>query len=173
MYELFVEAEHLKTGLLVRATQDRALLTPEEGKLWATVKAAPIAGHLKVQVPAKDGEPEREARVSVQNCTLTLKPPWRPKRPGTAPLPAITVDAVLVQEVAPPVDITPLEWLLLTNVPVRTFVVFRQDCFDGYNETPLNPPYAGGSRSSGLPLRGEAPPSLVGKRAGGLGNSSV
>jgi len=46
VYELFVAAEHLQTGLLVRATQDRALLTKEEGKLWATVQAAPIAGHL-------------------------------------------------------------------------------------------------------------------------------
>jgi len=121
VYELFVAAEHLQTGLLVRATQDRALLTKEEGKLWATVQAAPIAGHLKVQVPAKNGEPEREALVSVQFRTVTLKPPWRPKRPDTAPLPAITVDAVLVQEVAPSANVTPLEWLLLTNVPVRTF----------------------------------------------------
>lgn len=121
VYELFVAAEHLKTGLLVRATQDRALLTSEEDKLWARVAAAPIAGHLKVQVPAKNGEPQRQALVSVQFRTVTFKPPWRPQRPGTAPLPAITLDAVLVQEVAPPANVTPLEWLLLTNVPVRTF----------------------------------------------------
>lgn len=121
VYELFVEAEHLQTGLLVRATQDRALMSKAEGKLWPTVEAAPIAGHLKVHVPAKDGEPEREAIVGVQFCTVALKPPWRPKRPDTTPLPAITIDVVLVQEVDPPADVTPLEWLLLTNVPVRTF----------------------------------------------------
>jgi hypothetical protein len=121
VYELFVEAERLKTGLLVRATQDRALLDAETGKVWATVTAAPVRGQLQVHVPAKRDEPERDALVNVRFCQVTLKPPWRHKRPDQEPLPPIKLDVVLVQEVNPPDQVTPLEWLLLTNVSVQTF----------------------------------------------------
>jgi hypothetical protein len=121
IYELFIEATNLKTGLLVRATHDRVLMKQELGKLRACVEAASIAGHLKVHVPARDGEPERDAIVAVQHCPVTLTPPWRPKRADQAPLSEVTLDAVLVQEVDSPTGVTPLEWLLLTNVPVVTF----------------------------------------------------
>jgi hypothetical protein len=118
VYELFVEAERLKADLLVRASQDRALAKAELGKLWAQTEAASVAGHLKVEVPARDGKPGREAIVSVRFCRVTLKPPWRSDR---EPLPEIILDAVLVREDHPPDDVTPLEWLLLTNVPVQCF----------------------------------------------------
>jgi hypothetical protein len=121
VYELFVEAEQLATGLLVRATQDRKLLDDETGKVWAAATAAPVSGHLQVQVPAKQDEPERKAVVEVRFCRVTLNPPWRPNREGQQPLPPITLDVILVQEVDAPDDVTPLEWLLLTNVPVENF----------------------------------------------------
>ncbi len=53
VFELFVRAEELETGILIRATQDRALIDEETGKLWAAAEAASIVGHLKVHVPAK------------------------------------------------------------------------------------------------------------------------
>jgi len=121
VYELFVKADELKTGLLVRATQDRSLLDNEMGKLCASVEATPIAGRLKVQVPAKNNEPERKAIVGVQFCALTLKAPWRPKVEGKKPLPPVKLYVVLAKEIDPPSDVTPLEWLLLTNVPVKSF----------------------------------------------------
>jgi hypothetical protein len=130
VYELFVQAQALETGLLVRAAQDRTLVDDEMGKLWDSVVAASVAGHLKVDVPAKDNEPARQAIVAVHFCSVTLNPPWRPQRPDQDPLPctcrtgqvpAVTLDAVLVQEVDPPAGVTPLEWLLLTNVAVNSF----------------------------------------------------
>jgi hypothetical protein len=121
VYELFVKAAELKTGLLVRATQDRTVLDADTAKVWATAEAAEISGHLRVHVPAKDHEPAREATVSVQFCQVTLKPPWRPVREDHEPLPAVTLSVILVRESAPPAGVTPLEWLLLTNVPVHTF----------------------------------------------------
>lgn len=119
VYELFVEAERLETGLLVRAAQDRALEDSEVGRLWGQVEAAPVAGYLKVHVPAQGGKPEREAIVSVRVCRVTLKPPWRSRR--SEPSPQITLSAVWVWEDDSPADVTPLEWLLLTNVPVESF----------------------------------------------------
>jgi hypothetical protein len=121
VYELFALAEGLETHLLVRAAQNRALMDTEEGKLWDRVAAQPIAGYLKIQVPARDNEPAREATVAVRFCSVTLKPPPRPQMPDRDPLPPITLDAILVQEIDPPAGVTPLEWRLLTNVPVCTF----------------------------------------------------
>lgn len=121
VYELFVRAQELQTGLLIRASQDRVLVNDETGKLRSSVQAAAIAGYLKVHVPEKKNEPERDATVSVRFRSLTLQPPWRPKSPDKAPLPAMPVDAILVQEIDPPPGVTPLDWLLLTNIPVHTF----------------------------------------------------
>jgi hypothetical protein len=121
VFEFFVRAEELQTGILIRATQNRALVDDETGKLWRAAEAAPIVGHLKVDVPAKNNEPKREAIVSLRFCSVILRPPWRPKSPDRDPLPAVTVYVVLTQEVDPPVGVTPLEWLLLTNAPVHSF----------------------------------------------------
>jgi len=120
IYELFVEAHNADTGLLVRATQDRVLMDAQERHLWDQVSAQFPVAELKVDVPAKKKEPAREAIVSVRFCSVKLKPPQRPVIPGEARLPAILLDAVLVREVDAPEGVTPLEWMLLTNVPVRS-----------------------------------------------------
>lgn len=120
IYELFVEAQKAKTGLLVRAAQNRALMDAEMGLLWDRVESATPVGCWKVQVPAKGKEPAREAVVSVRFRSVRLKPPQRPKEPGQDPLPPVPLDAVLVQEVDPPEKLTPVEWMLLTNIPVHS-----------------------------------------------------
>lgn len=119
VYELFVEAERLEAGLLVRSAQDRAVAGAKPPRLWAQGLAAPVAGRLKVDVPRRDRQPEREATVSVRLSRVTLKPPWRSQR--CRPLPQITLDVVLVREDEPPEVGRRLEWLLLTNVPVTSF----------------------------------------------------
>ena len=125
VYELFVEAERLDMGLLVRATQDRSVLDVETAKIWATIEATEVSGELQVHVPARRQggrhEPKRTAIVSVRFAYVTLKPPYRPKRAERAPLPPIGLDVILVREVEPPAGVTPLEWLLLTNVSVQSF----------------------------------------------------
>lgn len=58
----------------------------------------------------------RTAQVEVRAATLTLKPPARPDRE----LPPVTVNVVLVREIDPPADDEPVEWLLLTTLPIDT-----------------------------------------------------
>jgi hypothetical protein len=120
IYELFVEAQEAGAGLLVRAAQNRAVMDAETGLLWDKVASAAPVRYLKVQVPARGKEPGREAVVSVRFRSVTLKPPWRPKGPDKDPLLPVPLDAVLVQEVEPPAEVTPLEWLLLTNAHVHS-----------------------------------------------------
>jgi hypothetical protein len=59
---------------------------------------------------------DRKARVEVRAATVTLQPPWRPD----GKLPPVTVNAVLVTEVDPPQGDEPVEWLLLTTLPIGT-----------------------------------------------------
>ena len=64
----------------------------------------------------------RETVVAVRATAVTLHPPSRPDRC----LPPVTVNVVWVQEVNPPLGEEPVEWLLLTTLPIDTLDQVRQ-----------------------------------------------
>lgn len=64
----------------------------------------------------------RGAEVEVRAVRLTLRPPHRPDRK----LPEVTVHVVLVSEIDPPDDEPPVEWLLLTSLPIDNQEQVRQ-----------------------------------------------
>jgi hypothetical protein len=68
-----------------------------------------------VSIPRKPGQRGREATVEVRSATVTLDP--APNYPQRKPL---TIHAVWVHEPSPPAGVTPLDWLLLTTLPVDT-----------------------------------------------------
>ena len=130
IYECYTEAQaeqsKVKAHFVVRACQDRRL-QEEEKKLFEKVAASPVLHQLKVQVgkrPAKSGDDrkrkqarqERVAEVTVQAATVELE---GPERPGGRPAP-VKVNGVLVREPNPPEGEPPLEWLLLTDMPVAS-----------------------------------------------------
>ena len=53
---------------------------------------------------------------------MTFVPPWRPDRK----LPPVTVNVVLVSEANPPPGDEPVEWLLLTSLPIDDVEQVRQ-----------------------------------------------
>lgn len=118
VYEVFQEAHVLQAKVLVRATQDRSLV--EQGTLKPFMQRQPVAGHLKVEVPARPGRSGRTAIVEVRLATVTLQPPARPKTCEWHLTP-LSVDVVWVHEPEPPAGVEALNWLLLTNVPVSCF----------------------------------------------------
>lgn len=118
IYELFVEAQD--TPFVIRAAQNRNV-DDETGALRALVQSQPAAGHQRVKVAARGSEPAREATVSIHFTKTTLLPPYRHPALSPQKLPAIDVSVVWVTEVNPPVEATPLQWLLITNVEVTDF----------------------------------------------------
>lgn len=119
IYEMFQEAEDLEAKLLVRASQDRAVV--RSGRLRQVLSRRPVAGHLKVEIPAQGNRAARTAQVEVRYGRVTLRPPYRPKS-CQAHLRPLQVHVVWVREVAPSAEVEePLEWILVTNVPVRSF----------------------------------------------------
>lgn len=117
IFELCQHARTLKTDLLIRAGQNRAVSEPEVGLLWPVLEKQAIVGHLKVHVAKRPAQPAREATVAVRYTSLTLRPPQH-LRPLMKPL---SLYGILVQEVDPPAAVDPLCWLLLTTVPVGAF----------------------------------------------------
>jgi Transposase DNA-binding len=117
LFELFNHARQLETDLLIRAAQNRALWEPAVGRLWAVLEKQPLAGHLVVHVRKRQGQPARDATVAVRYMSLSLKAP-KHLRSKMGP---VALYGILVQEVDPPADVEPLQWLLLTTVPVCSF----------------------------------------------------
>lgn len=116
IYDLFVEADKLNIGLLVRASQNRLLMDEKDLKLWKQVEQEEISGYLTIKVPARKGEAARQAKVSVR-----FKQTVQPKPPPHLKDSPIQLSAILVQEVDPPLDVTPIEWRLLSNVTVTSY----------------------------------------------------
>jgi hypothetical protein len=141
IYEFLVEgtAEPRQVDWIVRACQDRALAGKTDeamaGKhVREQVLAQPVLFTQRTQVRGRKAKvacetrgrrqprQSREAEVEVRATQVTLRPPRRADRK----LPEVTVNVVLVREVDPPEDDEPIEWLLLTSLPVDTHEQVRQ-----------------------------------------------
>lgn len=148
IYELLVEgtAEPRRLDWIVRACQDRALAKPARGQegedgptpgkkyLREQVLAQPVLFTQTIQVRGRKAKVacetrgrrqprvSRQTEVEVRAARVTLRPPYRADRP----LPEATVNVVLVREVDPPQDDEPVEWLLLTSLPVDDVELVRK-----------------------------------------------
>jgi hypothetical protein len=141
IYELLAEgmAEPRRVDWIVRACQNRALATQEgqpaaEKYVREEVLAQPVLFSHTIQVRGRKAKvacetrgrrqprASRETQVEVRAARVTLRPPWRADRR----LPPVTVNAVLVREVDPPQNDEPVEWLLLTSLPIENIEQVRQ-----------------------------------------------
>lgn len=136
IFELLVEGQSLegRADWIVRACQDRALRREEdtEDDAAKSIMQALTAAESKTtyEVKVRGREPKvscekrgrrqarepRTATMEVRACTVTLRAPYRPDRK----LPDVTVNVVWAHELHPPVGEEPIEWLLLTSLPITT-----------------------------------------------------
>lgn len=120
IYELFAEPRPEGSELLIRNCSDRRLAASER-HLWETVERAPVSGEFSVSLRRHPERAPRDARLQVRFCSVTLDPPRF--RAGGVALAPVTVQAILVREVSPAK--TPVQWLLLTTLPVEDFDAAR------------------------------------------------
>src|SRR5207253_3555452 len=120
LYEWFVDYQEFspdtRAKWIVRAAQNRRVLESETGKLWSTLEQAPALGTLKVEVKARPKRPARLAEVTLRSASVTLR---APQRVGHQ-LPSVSINAVLAREENAVDGVEPLEWLLLTSLPVSS-----------------------------------------------------
>jgi hypothetical protein len=127
----FLESEHrLGRSYVVRATHDRAVEVVDPatrevlgtddpvGRLFGLAASLPEWTRKTVRVSARGGHPEREALVRMAAAPVLLQAPRRAR--GSHGQEPLAVWVVCVREIDPPAGREPVEWVLLTNVPVAT-----------------------------------------------------
>ncbi len=141
IYEVLVEGTREPCGSdwIVRACQNRALLCENGENAWEKyvrefVLEQPVLFDKTVHVRGRKAKvacetrgrrqprQSREAEVVVRAARITLRAPWRADRK----LPSVTVNVVIVSEVNPPPGDEPVEWLLLTSLPIDSVEQVRQ-----------------------------------------------
>jgi len=116
IYELFLEAEQRCDGphLLIRCDRGRNRKSGNE-YLWDKMATQPVEAIQLLQVPRKGSRPARQARLELRYGSLALNPP---KGKGYPP---VDVWLVYAKEVNYGPDVKePLDWMLLSTVPVRS-----------------------------------------------------
>jgi len=129
IYELFAEPRgETPVHWLIRACQDRALDSDSTGLLRDQVLATPVLYTVDLLIRGRQAKiaseergrrqnrETRQAKVEVRAAKVTLRPPWRPDRK----LEPIAVNVVLVREPNPPTGEPPVEWILVTTLPIDT-----------------------------------------------------
>jgi hypothetical protein len=126
-FELFDEQRrHPRVDLLVRAQHDRTL-QGEPRKLFAAVRQAPVEARVQVPIPRQSARPKRAkqkarpqraartATLAVRYQAVQLRPP--PYHRDKAPIALWVIHAV---EEHPPPGAEPVEWFLLTTLPLAS-----------------------------------------------------
>jgi len=121
IYDLFVEAPCPDAGAdwLVRGQHDRVLGDDADalGKtLRQRLTKAPVLTETSFDQPGTNGRTARTVHQQIKVVPLTLPAPQRPDRT----LADVEITAILATECEPPPGEDPVEWLLLTNLPVTT-----------------------------------------------------
>lgn len=111
-------AEEERAAFVIRAKCNRRIAAqPQDTYLWEALTEAPALGQTTVEVSAQAGRTARQARLTVRTRVVTFN---RGRRRG-GHLPPVSVQGVYVKEDSPPPGEEPLEWMLLTNLPVDDF----------------------------------------------------
>jgi hypothetical protein len=117
IYELFVWVTQ-KPGrpqLLIRAEQNRRV-RQEQKLLWESLAAQPLSGIRSVKLLRTPKRAAREAQLEIRFARVNLRAPE-----DRAKLPDVQLWAVWAKEVDAPAGVEPVEWMLLSSLPVENF----------------------------------------------------
>jgi hypothetical protein len=120
IYEWFLETEEYspdtRSGWIIRAAQDRLLDTTDKKtkKIWKKLEKQPALGTVKFDMPASGNRKAREVEQTIRASHIILKAPYRPGYKFKN----VKVNAVLERYENPPIGEEPIEWLLITSLPV-------------------------------------------------------
>jgi hypothetical protein len=114
---------------IVRACQDRSVICETaKSYLRETAMAAPVLFRKTIKVRARKAKvgcdtrgrrqprKSREAEMEVRAARITLRGPYRPG----GKMADVTVNVVIVSEVNPPAEDVPVEWILITSLPISS-----------------------------------------------------
>jgi len=116
LYELHEAAQLGPANLhtVIRAQHDRVLECHQ--KLGTLMAAQPLGERRALAVPRRRGQPARPATLEVRWAEVAIPAPATGAKKSWPPL---RQWAVWVREVDAPAGVEPIEWMLLTDLPVR------------------------------------------------------
>jgi Domain of unknown function (DUF4338)/Transposase Tn5 dimerisation domain/Transposase DNA-binding len=118
IFEYLAEARTRGLDVVVRAREKNRRLEQQVQPLGMHMHLRPKAGTIALDIPRRGKQPARIAELSVRFDAVTLPPPYA--KPDLA---AIKLWAILLREEQPPKELNePVEWLLLTTVPINSLV---------------------------------------------------
>jgi len=123
LFEFLATEDALHRHYVVRAKADRQIglgheASPVMRSLFEYARSLDPWGQRTQEVHGRDGASDRKATVTVAAAPIQVLPP-HVKR-GLYEERPLRVWLVVVREVDPPAGVEPLEWILLTRVPVHT-----------------------------------------------------
>ncbi len=123
VYEFLVNEKTLSRLCLVRACHDRKIRighddAGESAQLFSHMRRLPSMAAKSKKIFESSKEKERTVELSLAYAAVTLLPPR--VRKGEYENQPIAVWCIRVWEAKPPQSGKPLEWLLLTSMPVET-----------------------------------------------------
>ena len=133
LYDLFKASSQIDAAVLVRASANRTVnrrsryAEKDVLKLWDYMLQQAETGSYTIQIPKRaktkhcEARDARSATVTVRFAPFRFNPPRNNSKHKTEQLPDIDMHAVYVLEPNPPAGEEPVEWMLLTNLPVLSF----------------------------------------------------
>jgi hypothetical protein len=132
IYELFVEDRGTSNPIhfVIRLCQERSVVTDADQpaqQIRTSVEKTAVLFTKSISVRARQPKVAcedrtrrcqrvaREAVVEVRASSVTLDPPYRAQQK----LPPVTVHVVQTREINPPAGEEPVEWLLVTSLPIH------------------------------------------------------
>lgn len=138
-YALLTSLDDAKRPFVIRSFQDRRLAGEDESRLRAAASApkptlrrdVPLSPRPHIKGPKGQRHPARRhrvARLSLAATSLDLKRPTEAQERISGPL---RLNVVHVFERRPPKGEPPVEWFLLTNLPIDSeqAITFVVDCY--------------------------------------------
>jgi hypothetical protein len=121
IYEVLEDTQDQGWNSVVRAQHDRALADQDQ-HLFKTVAQSACLGRFQLEIRNKENGGKRVAQIEVRSTQVTLRGVWRPggNRPDR------NLNVVEAREINAPDGVKPVLWILLTDLPCRTFVEARR-----------------------------------------------
>jgi hypothetical protein len=123
MYDFFFTAFNLKLNVLVRANHNRKVnknspYSETSGiELWDLIKRTKVIGTIDIKIPKRTEQVERIAICKIQIGKLNIAAPRNLK--NSRELPILQMNAIYVSEKRCPDNIEPIDWMLLTDIPIE------------------------------------------------------
>lgn len=126
IYDIFIESQKAnsdsKAEWIIRANQNRRLLETDADnkkrykKLFEKIKEVPAVGEVEFNLPKAKNRNARKVTQEIRALSVSLK---APRRMGQK-LSDVTINVVFAKEINPPPRVEPIEWIILTSLPIGT-----------------------------------------------------